>query len=366
MVLAALSGLSVRAQTLPPPPAPPTLFGPGTAPSSGSSVPVYPGLDPALLQQLQMPNIVPPFSIRATPESPSPGESVKIEAKPSTFETQSADFQWTVNGRRRTDLSGVGRNIFNLNAGKVGSIVRVRVEAREPDGTSHSAEASIHVSDLAIEWSAHTYTPKWYKGRALPIRGSFVTISAIPSFMLDNAFIPARSLIYTWFVDGQEALKGAGEQVLVTQHSSFPRTSRTVIVRVEDRDGRIRKEARLGLVPREPAASIYRTTPLGGIEPRQSMTVSSNPGEIFDVQAEPFYFNTQTRDDLTFQWRVNGAIQKSETVEPHQLSISTAGNTNPIVSVSAFIQHPGPFTSSSASKSLILLFSGIRQTPTEE
>jgi hypothetical protein len=350
MTVAALAGLSVHAQN----------------PSPSTGTPLYPGLDPALLQQLQPPSIVPPFSLRATPESPSPGETVKIEALPSVFETRTADYRWTINGSPRNDASGIGRTIFTTAAGRVGSVIRIQVNAREPDGTSHTAQLSIHVSDLAVEWTAHTYIPKWYKGKALPILGSFVTISAIPSFMLDGSFIPPSRLIYTWLVDGREALKGAGEQTLTTRYPSFPRTSRTVIIRVQDIEQRIRKEVRLGLVPQAPRAAVYRTTPLGGIEPRQSVTLIPDPEDIIDVQAEPFYFNTSLRSNLDFQWRINGVPQPAGAPNPSHLTISTAGATNSLVSVSALIRHPGQFTSSSASKSLILLFSDSNRLSGQE
>ena len=288
----------------------------------------------------KLPNpLVQPLSIVVTPASPSPGESVNVEAHVLTFDADRANFVWTVDGVSRSDLSGFGKNIFTFTAGNVGSGKRVSVRVEPTGEPSVSASQTIYITDLSLTWTAHTYTPKWYKGKALPVPNAKITIAAIPTFIIDDATIPANRLIYTWEIDGYRVLKGIGKQVLELKQPEQSWDTQTVLLNVQDASRRIQKEIRIGIASQQTHAVIYQTLPLGGIEFRRGTSVSPAiaPG-VIDLQVEPFFFNKVSRYDLSYQWSVQNIIASSSPKNPFLLTLDAQQLPSSDVPISVFVR----------------------------
>ena len=147
-----------------------------------------------------MPNFKPsplvqPLNLVATPSSPSPNQSVSVEAQTPASDGTRANFIWTVDGVRQSDASGFGKNIFTFTAGGVGSIKHISVRVEPFADLPVTASKDIYTTDLALPWTAKTYTPKWYKGKALAIPNSHIRVAAIPTFILDGTTISPDRLI---------------------------------------------------------------------------------------------------------------------------------------------------------------------------
>lgn len=296
-----------------------------------------------------------PVSLIASPSSPSPRETVVIEASTPTFDKNSAFFSWTVNGASRPEFSGQGKNQITLTAGEIGSALQVNVEVSASQGAGGSASLSVRVSDLALTWFAETYVPKWYKGKALPTPNSVVSIAAIPRFVAEGREIPSQNLIFRWgFDDEDRVLAGAGAEVFQIRISGVPKTSHHIRVTVEDTAGQITKEREIFIVPANPRLAIYPSTPLGGIEFRTSPSfyLTASRG-IIDFQAEPFFFSVQSRKELPYQWSVGGIEAKGTPGEEYGLSLNTGDSPVPILPLSVAISIPNSVISA-ISKTLTL------------
>lgn len=295
--------------------------------------PILPNLNPNPLVQ--------PLSLIVTPASPSPGESVAIEAQALTFDSDRANFIWTIDGVSRPDLSGFGKNTFIFTAESVGFGKRVSVRAEPTGDAPITVSKTIYVTDLSLTWTAHTYTPKWYKGKALPVPNARIRIAAIPAFIIDGTPIPANRLIYTWNINGNRVLKGIGKQVLEFQQSEASWDAPTILLNIQDAARRVEKEARIGIASQETHAVIYQTLPLGGIEFRRGTSAfpSIAPG-IVDLQAEPFFFNKESRYDLSYQWSVRQATASNLPQNPFILTLDMSGQPSSDVPVTVLIQDP--------------------------
>lgn len=293
------------------------------------------------LSQFQPKSIVPPFAIVATPSSPSPGESVAIEAQPSSFDTTTANFIWTVDGTSRPDLSGIGRSAFTYIAGVVGSRSQISVRVLPIGANPASASLAVYVTDLVLTWTADTYIPKWYKGKALPIPNSIVHIAAIPTIIIDGDAIPADRLIYTWNVNGERKLRGAGLQILTLQEPEQSWNTPTVVLTVEDFAHQVRKEVRTRIITSEPKAVIYQSLPLGGVEFRRG--TSAFPAvapSTLDLQVEPFFFNTTSRYDLSYQWSIGGIpAAPSAAKNPFFLTLDMSQQLPGTVALGVQVEH---------------------------
>ncbi len=279
-----------------------------------------------------------PLALNADPPSPSPREKVSISASTPTTDKNSVTFLWTINGVRRDDLSGVGKSSFTLMAGTVGSFIKVGVTALYPGSGQVKASLSIPVADLSLTWFAETYVPSWYKGKALPVENSVVSLVAVPNVVVGGLLIAPENLIYRWALDDEDkALDGVGQQVFRIQTSDLPGTSHHVKVTVRDVNRAIIKTGEIFIVSTKPTVVIHKLKPLGGVEPRSVISeVKSRSTE--DFTAEPFFFPITSKKQLSFQWDVLGTTQTQEvTQNPWILTVNSGDTSNQIIPVTVTV-----------------------------
>lgn len=274
-------------------------------------------------------------SLNASPTSPSPGETVAIQATTPLFDRHTAFFSWTVDGVSRPEFDGLGKNVISVEAGSVGSSIRASVSIRRVGGGGEEAGIVIPVSDLALTYFADTYAPRWYKGKALPVSNSAVNVVAIPHIVLDGERVRPENLIYRWTLDEQEnVFSGVGEDVFKVRLSPYTRDPVAAKVVIEDIEKRIRKEGNIFIEPQEPQAGIYLFSPLGGIEPRNGtgLYATSKKG-LLDFKAEVFFLPISAREGLGFLWQVDGVKVGGAPVNPHLLTVDTGARTGTSVSI---------------------------------
>lgn len=276
-----------------------------------------------------------PLALLSTPQSPSPGEIVTIEANTPTLDKNRLFFAWTVDGKNRADLSGLGKNLIKMTAGSVGSSIRIKVSVSGADREVKPASLVINVSDLSLVWFAETYVPRWYKGKALPTQSSIVQVVAVPKIIIGGTTFRPESLIYRWSLDDKEnALSGIGEQVFRFKMSDFPQTTQQIEVVVEDNERIIRKKGRILLTATAPEVKIYPSSPLGGVEFRSGpfFTFTKLRG-LLDFVAEPFFFSAPSRNNFSYRWQIANEEVQGTPNNPYLLTIDTTGqaaNTIPI------------------------------------
>lgn len=267
------------------------------------------------------------LTVSATPSSPSPDETVNIQANTPTLDKNRIFFEWTVDGKPQPDLSGLGKDSIKLTAGPVGSTIRVSVVIFGADQEVKPSSLSITVSELSLSLFAETYTPRWYKGKALPTQDSVARIIAVPQIVIGGSLLRPESLIYRWNLDDQtDALSGIGQAVFRFRLSDLPKTLHQIRVVVEDGEGKIRKEGRIFVSAANPQVKIYPSSPLGGVEFRSgSAFLLTKLRGLFDSVAEPFFFSASSRKNLRYQWRVSGGEVAGTPENPNFLTLDTTG-----------------------------------------
>lgn len=334
--------------------------GPAPQPSlSPTVIPLstpYPTPGPEEIEKFLRPRIVQQLSLTSTPTSPSPGDTVSIQAQTPTFDKNTAQFFWTVDGKSRPDLSGFGKNMFTTIAGDIGSTIRVSIEVI-PQGQARIQESHvIYVSDLSLTWTANTYIPKWYKGKALPVANSGLRIAAIPGMIIDGITIPANKLIFTWNINGKRALQGIGSHIFEYKAPERSFNAQLVRVVVEDMNKRIKKEARIAIANREPKAVIYQVLPLGGIESRRGTAAFSSVSTgSLDLQIEPFFFNTTSPKGLFYEWSAEGKKVSGSAENPFFLTLDIQERVLGNIPVSVFVNDNDIFVPS-VNKTLTIPF----------
>lgn len=250
------------------------------------------------------------LSIRISPELPGPEQQVSLAAESFVFSLDRSQVTWTVDGQ--TILSGVGEKNASFVTGRIGSSHRVTVTAQTPGSGTVSKTVTITPANVDLLWQAlDSYTPRFYKGKALNAHDSGVLIQAFPYFLdsTGNQINP-DSLIYTWEVNNkvQQSASGFGKSSFVFPGPTLYRDA-FVTVEVESPDNLYRARRSLNMQAQPPKLLFYPQSELLGERlafPLAGNTLSLEQDEVI-IRAEPYFFSDiNSAADVEYDWRVDG------------------------------------------------------------
>jgi len=155
------------------------------------------------------------------------------------------------------------------------------------------------VTDFYLIWSANTYVPYEYQGRALASQGSEVTIEAIVSLSSGRA----DNLNYNWFIDGifQENKSGYGKNTLSFSVLQHPGGYHVVKGQISNEDKSIFEERSTKIPVVEPELVVY-----SGFSDQASKTSLVSAEKISSFTAKPYFFGIKKIIDLEFEWHFTG------------------------------------------------------------
>lgn len=179
-----------------------------------------------------------------------------------------------------------------------------------PDGTVGGALTQITPLGLDILYDANSYTPPFYKGRALPAPGTAVRMQAIARFPRTNgSIVSPGDLVFTWR-KGTKLLtekSGRGRDTLVAE-APYLFDTNIYSVHVSTVDGSLSADARIRIPSVEPVLRLYQDHPLFGITYWNAIPRSSTLEEReMTFTIAPFFVAAHSANDpsLEYAWRVN-------------------------------------------------------------
>ncbi|MDO8619880.1 MAG: hypothetical protein Q7R64_00855 [bacterium] len=266
------------------------------------------------------------------PEHPRPGEAVEVSVESYNIDLNRAEVQWFVNDK--LVKTGLGNKRLTVSAGRNGETTVVRVVAIAENGIIYSASATIRPAEVNLLWQAQSYTPPFYKGKALmPYQGT-VLVAAIPSFTRGKSTMSPGSLIYTWS-EGDNVIgdsSGKGRNLFVFR-GSVPLRTKTISVLVESPDRTMSAEASINVTPVAPRLLFYENHPRYGLLISKALANSFTLSEDETrIDAVPYYFesDTKTGSALLYEWQMNYSPLTFET-SPFLIlrrASNAAGRTN--------------------------------------
>src|SRR3989344_3451635 len=187
-----------------------------------------------------------------SPAYPGPHEQIRVSAQTYSFDVNTVSLSWYVNGK--LVKSGKGITEVTVTTGAIGTPTVIKVTANPPTTTSYEKTLTIWPSNFDVIWHTNTYTPVGYRGKALPVRGSVVTLTAFPSFAGENGYYNPKTLLYEWRIDNilQKNQSGMGKNSLSLPITKSKNVPPQVSVRVYNEDKTITQEKRVVISVREP------------------------------------------------------------------------------------------------------------------
>ena len=154
--------------------------------------------------------------------------------------------------------------------------------------------------EVDLNWHCSTLVPSWYQGRALPVRGSTLTVAALTT---------QETLIYDWYLDKNyiKYASGLDRDNFSFMVTEWPGYEHNVSLKVYSQDGTITGYASISIDVQEPEVH------LGARE----YTLSPSQTKVF--QAIPYFF---TSENLKYQWLFDNQEVKNDHSNVFNLNIS--------------------------------------------
>lgn len=252
------------------------------------------------------------LDVKVSPSNPGPNETVRITIESYISDMNKATIIWSLNGS--VALQGVGKTSFSFKNGASGKTTSLVVSILTNDNESIVKEFSWTPIGVTLLWEADTYTPPFYRGKALLSPQAFVKMVAIPDNTGTQNALGAGNLVYVWEKSGTaiQSVSGYGKNSF-----SFvgpkPYDETSIKVRTSSIDNTVNSETRVYLSLSNPFILFYEKDPLLGVWYNKPIDAEAtlNKKEL-SLNAEPYFFSNEARtgktaSTLKYIWSINGS-----------------------------------------------------------
>ncbi len=247
-----------------------------------------------------------PVTMDLTPEFPGANQTVTIKLISYSTNLQTNMITWSVNGSVR--LAKTGATSFTLTTGNFGQVSNVTASVVADNGFVTSVSTSIVPTAVDMMWQANTYTPPFYKGKALNSHQAAVVVVANPTVFRPNGTrVSPDNLIYRWEYNDKFIDSGLGKKDIVIT-DSIPSEGNLVRVDISTVDGQVKTRGQIRLTSVEPKVLLYEEGP-DGVRYEKSLSPNNlNIGLSTKISASPYFFAVKTRNapELNYSWFLNG------------------------------------------------------------
>lgn len=270
----------------------------------------------------QIPSVGESVEISLEPQIPGPNTTVRVTAQSFSFEIDRATLRWVVNGKEVA--SGVGQTTAEFATGASGSTLTIALTILTPQGNLIERELSFVLGSLDLIIEPQTYTPPFYRGRALPSYGAQLRLIALP-----DASAERNDFLYRWERDYEviEGLNGVARSVVSLRSPDFAANTTFSVEAISANSQRLRREVAISNV--EPLVVLYEQSALRGIIYERAVPVQATlEGKEVTYVAEPYFFSVARRSDgvLSYQWTIDGSAIESGARSELTLRQDTEGS----------------------------------------
>ena len=301
----------------------------------------------------QLPDIGKDLLVTLNPSVPEPNQNVFISIENYSFDLSKSSITWFVNGVVQSQFSG--KKSFSFKAGDLGSSTVINISVTTPSGNLVEERIVIRPSDIDLLWEASSYTPPFYKGKALHSPRGIIKVVALAEVVGSGGFrLGKNSLDYTWKRNGEvlRSLSGVGENTLTLAGSvvSFGFTKVDLEIKEAGKETLLARKS-LQVNEAFPKIVFYENHPLLGINFDNALQKTFSLGkEELEIKASPYFFSKESMDNLNYRWRINKKrvsgdkdtllvrVVKEKGLSSISLQIENALNALQLGSASFFIE----------------------------
>lgn len=247
--------------------------------------------------------------IITTPSSPSPNENVSVRLESFSFDLNSSEIIWALDGAIKE--KGLGKKFFSFKTGGVGSVSFIKAIIKTKEGKTIEKTLVIRPAGVDLLWEADSYTPPFYKGKALYGYQSLITVIAAPNIInSEGVKINPDNLTYKWTKNSKVLgdVSGYGKNKFSFSKSILSDPSE-IEVEVMSSDKKIKASGSIVLEPVEPKTIMYENSPLHGIIYDKAIAGEYKlSGNEITLVAIPYFFSKEDAggQKIKYNWSMNG------------------------------------------------------------
>ncbi len=276
-------------------------------------------------------------NITTSPKTPGANETVTVRIESYAVNLNTANLVWYVN--KVPVKEGIAEKEITLRTGDFGTKTTVDIVIFTADGVKLNKQLIIAPAEVDLLWEAQTYTPPFYKGKALASYKSLVRVTAIPRF---NALTSnPKEFYYKWTYNRiqnvGEAL-GKDSVVIPMGYADSP-VPVSVDVSLPGTDWKGIKNS--SIEGTEAKLVFYHQAPLLGVEFNHALTGTQTKETEFTIYAVPYFFSLDNfaNGNLLYTWNVDRAYRAPD-FDQQNLTLVKPSNTAASYDVSLRVQNP--------------------------
>jgi hypothetical protein len=248
------------------------------------------------------------LSILISPANPRPQENVNLKLQSFSFDLNRSTITWVIDGIERQ--TGPGLKEFNFQAGRAGQPVSVGVIVETQTGQIFSRQTNFTPAGVDLIFEAVSYTPPFYKGRAMNINQGLIVVAAFPEIFDEmGRKFNTNELIFTWKKDGVVMGSDSGvAKNYFTYNGSVPVRDVEIEVLVSARNQNI-SAGRSVLIERgSPKIVFYENSPIYGLMTNRAIKGAVQMlSDEFTFVAVPYFYSVgyAGSPDLEYSWSLD-------------------------------------------------------------
>ena len=321
----------------------------------------------SLFAQAQIPGFGEVVLFDVSPENPRPGQIVTIDIESFSVDLDRADsITWVLDGTVLKRGAGIKR--IQFEAGQLGSKSVIDVVVRGASMGTISESITIRPTEVDLLWEASSYTPPFYKGKALPSSDAEITIVAISQFVTSSGSkLDSSDLIFMWKEDGKVLGSQSGrgrDSIKIKGPKIF--SSTLIQVDVSSLGSTLQGKGLEVIASVQPKIIFYENDTILGMRYENALNGGfSLLNEEVNITAHPYFFSGSKRviSDFDYSWKVNGSKVSASPEDESSIVLRQVGAGEGEASVSLDIQNLDRILQS-ARASFSIIFGGTsKDTP---
>jgi hypothetical protein len=244
-------------------------------------------------------------NIKTTPKTPGENQEVTIILEAYAVPLDSAKIIWYVN--KDPQKEGIAEKTFTVRTGEFGQKITVDIVIFTAAGAKIDKQIIIAPAEIDILWEAQTYTPPFYKGKALPSFKSLVRVTAIPRY--NTLTSDPTQYNYKWTYNRTQSVGGGLGKNSVVIPAGWSNSQVPIALETSLAETKWIGYENKNIPTSNPKLLFYEQAPLLGIQFDHALSgVNNVPGNEFAIHAVPYFFSTDNylNNQLVYTWKING------------------------------------------------------------
>ena len=278
------------------------------------------------------------INITTKPKTPGANESVTIRIESYAVNLNSANITWYINNEAIEN--GIADKDFVVTTGDFGEKTTVDILILTAEGSIIRKQVIIAPAEIDLLWEAQTYTPPFYKGKALPSYKSLVRVSAIPR--VNSLTSNPKDFYYKWMYNNTQNVGEALAKTSVVIPMNYADSQIPIQVMVSLPETDWKGEKRLLIKGAVPKLVFYSNAPLLGMQFGRALTANNETDATeYGIFAAPYFFSLDNlmNNNLLYTWNINGRYQAPE-LNPQYMTFTKNGTAAQEYAVFLRIQNP--------------------------